>query len=168
LLTSAEQALFRRLSVFVNDWQLSAAEQVYQAAGVLELDLLEGLSSLLDKSLVHPQLERSGEPRYRLLYVLREFGLEHLEAEHEGMATREAHAVHFLALAEEAEPHLRGVLAKTWLDRLDKEHDNLRAAITSWLERAEQTSHPEAAEHTMRLGSALHQFWWTRFHYREG
>jgi predicted ATPase len=96
LLPPAEQTLFRRLAVFMGDWTLEAAEQVCRGAGMLELDMLEGLSSLLDKSLVSQERDNSGEARFQMLSVLREFGLEQLDAEGEGTATREAHAAYYL------------------------------------------------------------------------
>jgi predicted ATPase len=96
LLPTAEQALFRRLAVFMGDWTLEAAEQVCRGAGMLELDMLEGLSSLLDKSLVSQERDNSGEACFQMLSVLREFGLEQLEAEGEGKTTREAHAAYYL------------------------------------------------------------------------
>jgi predicted ATPase/transcriptional regulator with XRE-family HTH domain len=167
LLSGAEQALLRRLAVFVNGWTLAAAEQVCQAAGELELEVLEGLGSLLDKSLLLRERESSGEPRYRLLYVLREFGLEQLETEGDGTATRQAHAAYYLALAEEAESQLFGATQKAWLERLEQEHDNLRAALTWLLKQAEQTRDPGAAERALRLCWALAQFWIDQSYQRE-
>jgi predicted ATPase/transcriptional regulator with XRE-family HTH domain len=167
LLTLAEQALFRRLSVFMNGWTLAAAEQVCPAAGALELDVLEGLAALLDKSLLL-QEDSSGEVRYRLLYVLREFGLEQLEAAGELDAVREAHAVYSLALAEQAESPQDEAASQGWADRLEQEHDNLRAALTWWLERAERTGDLKAAELALRLCAALSGFWSGRFHTHEG
>jgi len=171
LLSPAEQALFRRLSVFVNGWRLAAAEQVYQAAGALDLDLLEGLASLLDKSLLRQEPGSDGEPRFGMLYVLREFGLEQLEEAEELAATRAAHAAAFLALAEEAEPHLLGAEQTGWLDRLEEEHDNLRAALGWSLEQGRQTgiagSEGQARagwEIAGRLASALSRFWVIRCH----
>lgn len=90
LLTPVEQALFRRLAVFVGGWTLSAAEAVCQAAGALTLDVLEGLASLLDKSLIRVEQTGEGETRFRMLYVLREFALEQLAATGDLIATREA------------------------------------------------------------------------------
>lgn len=89
--------------------------------------------------MLHQEPGSDGEPRFGLLSVLREFGLEHLEAEGEQTATRAAHAAAFLALAEEAEPHLLGAEQKVWLDRLEEEHDNLRAALRWALEQARQS-----------------------------
>ncbi len=165
LLSPAEQALFRRLAVFAGGWTLEAAEQVCLEAGVSKLDMLEGLSSLLDKSLLNQEHEGPGEPRFRMLYVLREFGLEQLDAQGEGTATREAHAAYYLALAEEANPQLHGCEQKGWRNRLEHEHDNLRAALNWWLEQANA---PEAAERALRLWWALAQSRFNQPCYREG
>ena len=163
LLTPADQALFRRLAVFVGGWRLAAAEQVCQAAGALELDLLEGLTSLLDKSLLIQEPGGDGEPRFGMLSVLREFGLEQLETAGELDATRTAHAAAFVALAEEAEPHLLSADQKVWLDRLEEEHDNLRVALRSALEQAGTAGSGAKAregwELAGRLASALSWFW---------
>ena len=174
LLTPAEQALFRRLAVFVGGWRLSSAEQVCQAAGALELELLEGLASLLDKSLLQKEPGSDGEPRFWLLLVLREFGLEQLEEAGEVAATRTAHAAHFLGLAEEAEPHLRSAEQKGWLDRLEADHDNLRAALGWAFEQARKAGTGGTAgsfaetragwEMVGRVADALSWFWMLRGH----
>jgi predicted ATPase/transcriptional regulator with XRE-family HTH domain len=159
LLSPAERALFRRLAVFVGGWTLEAAEQVCLGAGALELDILEGLSSLLDKSLVSQEPASSGEPRFRMLHVLREFGLEQLDAEGECSATREAHAMYYLALAEASSAHRNDAEQQRWQSRLAREHDNLRAALNWWLEYTEQAKAPEAAEHALRLWWLMSPFW---------
>ena len=154
LLAPAEQALLRRLAVFVGGWDLSAAEPVCQAAGALEVDLLEGLTSLLDKSLLRQEPGSDGEPRFGMLAVVREFGLEQLEAAGELAVTRAAHAAYFLALAEEAEPHLLGADQAVWLDRLESDHDNLRAALGWAFEQAGQTGTVGSAGGRPRPGQA--------------
>ena len=167
LLSPAEQALFRRVSVFVGGWTLDAAEQVCLRVGAPELNILEDLGSLLDKSLVSQELAGSGETRFKMLYVLREFGLEQLDTEGEGTTTREAHAAYYLALAEEAHPQRDGAGSKGWRGRLEQEHDNLRAALNWWLEHVEQAHAPEAAERALRLWWAMSPFW-VGSCYREG
>jgi predicted ATPase len=174
LLAPAEQALLRRLAVCVGGWSLSAAEQICQAAGALELDLLKGLASLLDKSLLQKEPGSNGEPRFGMLAVLREFGLEQLEAAGERAATRAAHAAYFLALAEEAEPHLLGADQKAWLERLEVDHDNLRAAVGWAFEQARQTvtvgSAAEARagwELVGRVTDAICWFWLLQGHHQE-
>lgn len=167
LLSPAEQALFRRVSVFVGGWTLEAAEQVCREAGALEPDILENLGSLLDKSLVSQEPASNGETRFKMLYVLREFGLEQLDAEGETTATREAHAAYYLALAEEARSQQDRAGSKGRRGRLAQEHDNLRAALNWWLEHAEQAHAPEAAERALRLWWAISPFWIAPC-YREG
>ena len=167
LLSSDERALFRRLAVFMGGWTLEAAEQVCLAAGALKLDLLEGLASLLDKSLVSQEPASNGETRFRMLYVLREFGLEHLDVEGEATTTREAHAAYYLSLVEKTYPQRDGAEQQGWRNPLGQEHDNLRAALNWWLEQAEQAHTSEAAERALRLWWSMSPFWLASC-YREG
>jgi len=160
LLSPSEQALFRRLAAFVDGWTLEAAEQVCLATGALGMDLLEGLSSLLDKSLLLQQcVKSSGQTRLGMLAMVREFGLERLDAEGEGTITREAHAAYYLALVEQSNSQPSGSGQHGWRDQLEQEHDNLRAALDWWLEYAERAQVPEAAERAMRLWCLLSPFW---------
>ena len=129
LLPAAEQALFRRLAVFVGGFTLEAAEAVAGAAGI---DVLEGIASLIDSSLLRQEAGAGGEPRYTMLETVREYGLEQLTA-HDALArTQLAHATYFLTLAERAAAHGEMQFARTryWTDRLEAEHANLRAALT--------------------------------------
>ncbi len=167
LLSPAEQALFRRLAVFAGGWTLEAAEQVCLGAGALELDMLEGLSLLLDKSLLRQERDPSGEARFSMLSVLREFGLEQLDAEGEATTTREAHAAYYLALVEGASPQMEGAKQQGRPNRLAQEHDNMRAALNWWLEHAEQAQAPQAAERALRLWWSMSPFWLDQC-YREG
>ena len=167
LLSPDERALFRRLAVFMGEWTLEAAERVCLAAGTMKLGMLEGLSSLLDKSLVSQEPASNGETRFKMLYVLREFGLEQLGIEGEEATTREAHAAYYLALAEAAHPQLQGTEQQGWRNRLKQEHDNLRAALDWWLGHAEQAHAPEAAERALRLWWSMSPFWLASC-YREG
>ncbi len=166
LLTSAEQALFQRLAVFVDGCTLEAAEAVCAApegAAPLELDVLDGLSMLVDHSLVQQRAE-DGEPRFVMLHVIREYALERIETRDVGKeaeALRRAHAAYYLALVEQAEPKLTGPDAAAWLDRLEREHDNLRAALNWARERG-------AVETGLRLVSAAGRFWATRGYLGEG
>ena len=161
LLSLEEQQLFRRLSVFVNGCTLEAAEQVCTAAGPLAGDLLEGLMSLVDKSLLRQAEGTEGEPRFWMLHVLREYGLEVLAESQEMEATRQAHAVYYMAWAEEVESQLRSSQQPLWLARLESEHDNLRAALR-WLRDQ------GAKEMTLRLSGALWYFWELSGHWSEG
>jgi predicted ATPase/class 3 adenylate cyclase len=161
LLDAEEKALFRRLAVFVGGCTLDAAEALCNVAGDLELDVLEGVASLVDKSLLRQQEQAEGEPRFQMLETIREYALECLTASGEGEAARRAHADYYLALAERGEPELTGPRQVMWLNRLEAEHDNLRAAL-EWLgQKAE-------AEQSLRLGGALWRFWVVRGHLREG
>ncbi len=169
LLTPQEQALFRRLAVFVHGCTVEAAEAVCTAAGQLEGDILEGLASLMDKSLLRQEEQAEGETRFWMLQTLREFGLERLAEAEETERIREAHAWYYLALAEQAEPHLRGAEQTRWLARLEQEKENLLAALAWLLERARSEEEgKQQAEHALRLCAALYWFWYIRGYLREG
>jgi predicted ATPase/class 3 adenylate cyclase len=177
LLDQAEQALFRQLAVFVGGFTLDAAEAVCGPAGASDLDpsagsgqaILDGVSSLADKSLLRQHDGPHGEPRFWMLETIREFALERLSAGDEGEIARLRHAQHYLALAEEAEPALRGPRQTDWLDRLEEEHDNVRAALT-WATAGPFRSNTDAAarELGMRLTAALTWFWLIRGYVSEG
>jgi predicted ATPase len=152
LLTAEEQRLFARLSVFRGGCTLEAAEEVCEAG-------LDTLQSLLDKSLLRKR-DAAGEPRYWMLETIREYAIERLEESGAGDEVRRRHAEWFLALAEEAEPYAREV-DRAWLDRLELELDNLRAAL-DWLERAGET------QLVLRLAGALVDLWGARGHFAEG
>jgi predicted ATPase/class 3 adenylate cyclase len=150
LLSREEQRLFARLSVFSGGCTLETAEEV------AEVDL-DTLQSLVDKSLV-----RRVDERFSMLETIREYAAERLEGSGEANELRRRHAEHFLALAEEAEPDLlRGASAKQWPERLEREHDNLRAA----LDHFEVSGETELA---LRLSGALSEFWVARGHLVEG
>ena len=157
LLSEEEQALFRRLAVFAGGCTTESAEAV-AAAG--QLDDVPGLvGSLAEKHLVCREATDDG-PRLTMLETVREYGLERLAASGEEAATRGAHAACYLALAERAEPELTGPEQAAWLDRLETEHDNLRAALAWTLDHD-----PSAAA---RLVGALWRFWWIRGYLSEG
>jgi predicted ATPase len=135
LLDAREQQLFRRLSVFVSGCTLEAVEGLYTALGEMPADVLDGIVSLMDKSLLQ-QMEQDGEePRLAMPETIREYGLETLAARGEMERTRQAHATYCLALAEQAELELGGPQQAAWLDRLEREHDNLRARSHGRLSR---------------------------------
>ncbi len=159
LLTAAERALFLRLGVFVGGVTLEAAEAVCTVDG-LASDVLEGIASLVDKSLLR-QEEAAGEPRYRMLETVREFALEQLAAGGAEAATRDQHATWCLSLGEAAGAVLwrsddPGVVA-----RLEAELANLRAAL-GWLEQAGR------GDDLLRLAAAVGRFWYVAGHHREG
>src|SRR5687768_2019789 len=132
LLEPDEQALFRRLSVFVGGWSFDAAGAICDD-GDLGMDALDGLDSLVAKSLVKQGVDLTGEPRFWMLETIREYAAEQLDASGEDAAMRRRHAQFFLAFAERAAPRLNGPEQVSWLDRLTAEHDNVRAAIT-WMQ----------------------------------
>jgi predicted ATPase/DNA-binding CsgD family transcriptional regulator len=156
LLSEGERVLFRRLSVFAGGFGLEAAEKVCAGEGIQEVDVLELLSRLVEKSLVLV-VERDGETRYRMLETVKRYGQERLEGSEGAERIRERHAGCYLALAEEAEPELREQAA--WLGRLEREHDNFRAAL-QWALDAEEPA-TGRAQLGLRLAAALAQgrFW---------
>ncbi|HEY4024985.1 MAG TPA: tetratricopeptide repeat protein, partial [Candidatus Dormibacteraeota bacterium] len=158
LLSASEQALFRRLSVFAGGAPAAAIEAVCQAAGPLPDRVLETLTGLLDKSLV--QCEAGGiDLRVNTLETVREYARELLGAEAD--ATSRAHAAYYLDLAQTAEKALTGGGQRTWLDQLDREHGNLRAALGWACESGE-------IEVGLALAGRLWRFWERRGHLREG
>jgi len=167
LLDAAEQQLFQRLSTFVGGCALEAIEAVYtaldrnQGAG----QLFDGVASLIDKSLLQQTAQEGEEPRFAMLETIREYGLEALAASGEMEAMQQAHAVYYVVLAEKAEPELGGPQQAVWLERLELEHDNLRA-VMQWL--LEQGGTEQRREMALRLGSSLEQFWYVRGHHSEG
>ena len=161
LLDTGEKTLFRRISVFVGGCSLEAAEAVSNAGGDLEVDLLDGLASLADKSLVRQQEQEKGKARILMLETIREYAMEGLNASGESEAVRHRHGGYYLAQAEAASEKLDGPEQSIWLDRLESEHDNLRAAL-DWLNKSSET---EAA---LRLAGALWQFWEVRGYLAEG
>jgi len=161
LLEENEQELFRRLSVFVDGCTVDAVEAV--ARDHLDrVSLLDQLGSLVDKSLLREVEDINGQPRFVMLETLREFGLEQLEASGEGETVRGHHANFFLALAEGAEASLESTEQVQWMDRMGKEHDNLRAAL-EWSKSAEGTG-----ELCLRIAGTLGYFWEVRGHFSEG
>src|SRR5829696_7639284 len=160
LLEAGEQLLFARLAVFSGGRTLEAIEAVCEAEGDLPMEALEGVSSLLDKSLLRQEEGPEGEPRFVMLETIHEFARERLQASGEGEEVRRVHAEYFLGLAEGAEPELRGAQQLACLERLEAEHDNMRAALTWSLE-----NEPETA---LRLAGALARFWEMRSDISEG
>lgn len=131
LLTPDDQALFRRLSVFLSGWTLDSAIAV---AGLgSELDVLEGIASLADQSLVQLMGNGNHSPAYMMLETIREYASMQLEASGEGAAVRDRHAAYFVQVSEQADSNLLGPHGSTWLDHLDQERDNLRVALTGCL-----------------------------------
>ncbi len=161
LLGAPEQKLFRRLSAFVGGCNLEGVEAVCDTKGDLDLDLLDGMSSLLDKSLLQQIEQANGESRFVMLETIREYAVEKLKASLEEAATKRAHAAYCLVLAEEEATEQTGPAGTDWLERFATEHDNFRAAL-EWLTETGN------AEWGFRLGAALFRFWETREYIAEG
>ena len=158
LLQPEEQQLFTSLAVFVAGFTLTAAEQVAEQP---HLDILEGVDSLLRNNLLTTEHAPGDEPRLGMLETIREFALERLAARGDGEAARRRHAAFYLVLAEEAEPGLLGPKQREWLERLDSERDNIRAALSWALDAGE-------AEVGLRIGAALWRYWQLRSYVQEG
>ena len=159
LLNAAEQTLFRRLAVFPGGCTLEGVEAVCDTRTDLGLDVLDGMASMVDKSLVQ-QVEQAGaETRFRLLSTIREYALERLAESNDESATRRAHAAYYLVIAEEGAEDV--VAHPEWLDRFDLEHDNFRVALDYLIKTGD-------ADWGLRLGVALFRFWETREYLTEG
>jgi predicted ATPase len=165
LLDAQEQQLFRRLCVFVGGCTLEAVEALCTALGDCDGSVLDGVTSLMVKSLLRQTEQTEEEPRLMMLETIREYGLEVLEASGEQEATQLAHASYYLRLAEEAAKGIRGPQQTAWLQRLEREHDNLRAALQWSLEQGEAG---QGTEMVLRFSRALEGFWGIRGHYSEG
>ena len=168
LLSDGEKQLFRRLAVFAGGFTLEAAEGVVgQPSAVVQhataepmIEVLDGITSLVDKSLLVAKPQSYGEVRFRMLEVVREYAFDRLEASGEAEQMRRHHAAYFLGIAEEAEPHLHGSQPAKWLRRLEEEHGNIRAALRWWLARD--------AGMAARMGAAIRYFWVFQGHLAEG
>jgi non-specific serine/threonine protein kinase len=153
------RVLFQRLSVFAGGFTLVAAEGICSEAPITPPTLLDVLTRLVDRSLIN--VERQGDDtRFRMLETIREYACEKLDAAGETARLRQRHRDFFIAFAEQAEPQLKGAAQFEWLDRLEVEHDNWRAAWDCAIE--------SDAELALRLASALLDFWWMRGNPGEG
>ncbi len=150
LLSEEEQGLFARLSVFAGGCGYESAEEIAGADP-------DTLQSLLDKSLLRKRESELG-PRYWMLETIREYAAERLEASGEAADLHRRHAEHFLALAQQLEPHLS--VTREWLDELEEEHDNVRAALESLEAEGE-------VEVALELAEAMWRFWKLRGHQAE-
>ncbi len=159
LLDEGEKSLLVRLTVFQGGRTLEAAEMVCGPG--LSVAVLDGLESLLNKSLLRQREDAEGQPRFYMLETIREYAREKLEESGEADLLRSRHAEYFVELAERAEPQLRGADQGHWCARLRSEHDNLRNALAWTLAGA-------SAEWGMRLVGALRDFWYYEGHIVEG
>ena len=160
LLGEAERTVLRRLSVFAGGWTIEAAEAVGAGEGVDGSDVLDLLTQLVNKSLVMFE-ERNGQARYRMLETIRQYAREKLVESGENEAVRDRHLSFFVRLAEEAAPELLGKDVKAWLDRLEREIENVRMAL-DW---AKGTARLRDG---LRLATALEWFWYPRGYQAEG
>lgn len=162
LLDSSEQALFRRLSLFVGGWIFEDAETVCNPAAELGVDTIDALSSLVDKSLVRQDEDRHGDSRFIMLETIREFGLERfLEEESDADILRRRHAQSFMRLAEESAPNYFGPDNARWLNRMEDEHDNLRATL-NWAREKDE------AAVGLQTAAAMWRYWHLRGRLQEG
>jgi predicted ATPase/class 3 adenylate cyclase len=155
LLNGSEQRLFARLSVFVGGCTIEGAEAVADAAAELDVALFDGIASLVEKSLLRQGAGTTGEPRVSMLETIREYALERVEQGGEGERLRQRHADYFTALAEEAEPEILGADQLAWLERLEAERGNFRAALGWLLERGH-------SDRALRLIGSLRRAWVAR------
>jgi predicted ATPase len=161
LLSDSEQRLFRQLAIFAGGWTLEAAEAICGKSAAQAPSILDGLTTLVNSSLVVQQETADGEPRFRLLELIHEYGREQLAAHNGVSALRSRHADYYCALAEQAEPEMHGHNQRVWLAWLAQEHPNLRAAL-GWAREH------RLVETGLRLGGALWWFWQLHGHAREG
>ncbi|HEU5102864.1 MAG TPA: LuxR C-terminal-related transcriptional regulator, partial [Roseiflexaceae bacterium] len=161
LLTAEEQTLLRRLAVFTAGFTLDTAEAVCSGQGLAEGRMLDLLSSLVVRSLVVAETTSRPQARYRLLETIRNYALEKLDTAGEAARLRDRHVDLFLARAEETAPKLFDAYQQLWLNWLESEHDNLRAALAWALEGGR-------IEAGLRIANALVRFWEIRGYVREG
>jgi predicted ATPase len=170
LLAASEQALFRRLAVFAGGFTLEAVQAVcvFDAASTVSSPssddgaVLDQLAQLLDKSLVQPQQGTGGEPRFTMLETIHEYAQEQLVASGEAAAVQERHANYFLRVALEADPQMFGQEREVWMERLDREEANLRAAL-AW-----SKADKDALQTGLRLVGALNFYWFLHGSVHEG
>ncbi|CAN5595836.1 hypothetical protein BH23CHL2_BH23CHL2_11880 [soil metagenome] len=162
LLESGQQALFRRLSVFHGGWSLEAAEAVAGWGEILAADVVDLLMDLVEQSLVIAEVTAAESTRYRMLEPIRQFAEQHVEEAGETVSIGDRHLDWSLSLAQRSATEIIGPAQQEWLERLEREHDNMRAAMAwSELDRSR-------AERGLRLATALWRFWETRGHLTEG
>jgi predicted ATPase/DNA-binding SARP family transcriptional activator len=161
LLSTPERLLLHRLAVFTGGWTLAAAETVCSDEHLPRGEILESLTRLVDKSLIVLDSSERGASRYRMLETIRQYAHEKLRESDDAMRVRQQHFDFFLELATEAGPQLTSTERGVWLERLDAEHDNLRAAIRWSVERCE-------IESRLQLVGVLADFWHGRGYFTEG
>jgi predicted ATPase/transcriptional regulator with XRE-family HTH domain/Tfp pilus assembly protein PilF len=161
LLDPVRQQLFKRLSVFVGSYDVSAIMAICYDQPMPEPALLDDLDVLIGSSLVRAESASTEEPRFRLLDMLREYAYERLAADGAAEDLQHRHAEYYRRRAEQAAPELVGAAQVAWLDRLEQDHDNLRAAL-HWANTNRQ------GEIAVAMAAALGRFWWLRGYLNEG
>jgi predicted ATPase/class 3 adenylate cyclase len=179
LLDETEQALFRQLSVFYGGFNFEAVEAICSPAtgetpsslsGVQTFKVMDAIASLLDKSLLQQDAGLEGKARFSLLQTIQEFAKDKLIESSQEESIRERHAGFFLTLALDAKPKLQGPEQELWLDLLESEHNNLRAALNWYIERAkgEDELGTSAAKSALQMAGSLYIFWDTYGYVTEG
>jgi predicted ATPase/class 3 adenylate cyclase len=161
LLDEPERVLFRRLSVFAGGWTIETAQAICDPDWDIGLDVLDGLTSFVDKSLVRRDDQPDGEPRFRMLETIREYAAERLTQSPDAAVIARRHGEYFSDLVRQAEPELLGRDQAEWLDRLEAERDNVRAAL-HWAPDAGEV------ETALLMAGRLWRFWHLRAHLAEG
>jgi predicted ATPase/DNA-binding CsgD family transcriptional regulator/Tfp pilus assembly protein PilF len=163
LLDPTEQTLFTRLAVFSGGCTFDGAAYIVRDLDLEDGQLLDRLLSLIDQNLLRQREEPDGEPRFRMLATIREFALEKLAEAPDAEMVHLSHAEFYTGLAEQFDAEARGPKFESWLGRLERDHDNVRAAL-HWLTRQDSPY----SELAMRLAGSLFWFWFTRGHMNEG
>ena len=154
LLDEGEKQFFRRMAVFNGGRTFEALEAVCNFDGLLRVDVIDGVQSLLDNSLLQQREAEGGEPRFWMLETIQEYANEKLVESGEAEALQREHALYFVGLAEEALPQLEGAEEQAWFKRVEDEHDNMRAAL-NWASNRAAASDMEAAKLRLQLAGAL-------------
>ena len=162
LLAEGEQILFNRLAVFSGGWTLEAAEQVCSGDGINEMNVLDLLTQLMEKSMIYVDRSMWKEPRYRFLETIRQYASEKLSAAGEIEELKDRHLAYYLQLVEYANPKLAGSEQTIWLNRMEADHDNLRAAL-EW-----STCKDSGENLSLKIAIPLGEFWKYRGFITEG
>jgi predicted ATPase/class 3 adenylate cyclase len=166
LLATTEKSVFRRLAVSVHGVTLPAAERICTVAGPLEGSILDALDALVDQSMLQRQEREGDETHFSLLQTLREYGLDRMTQLGELEATRVAHAEYYFSWVEQVAPLLSGADQARWLDRMDREYENVRVALECLLDRAQKDA--IRAEQALQFCIVLMGFWEIRGYVNEG
>ncbi len=169
LLPEGEKQLFWRMAVFQGGGTLEALEEVCNHDGSLQIDVVDCVGSIMQKSLLEQREGRDGEPRLWMLETIHEYAREKLKESGEAEPLQREHALYFMRLGEAIEPHLTGKKQREWLDRLEDEYDNVRIALAWAEEQAEaEGGNKEGADTGLRTAGAIWRFWMVRGLFTEG